>query len=142
MSGLLAGLVKDAFKVLSQVDSDLTVSATYRSLTSTNADSYNPTTGVVAAVYQTITIVDAVFSKFRQRQTDSLTVVDNRAFLIFSADQMLNIPTIIPPATDPVPVNYEPQINDTVTIGGVVWNVQDVEFPPGTSLYKLLIRKA
>lgn len=129
MSGLVANLVKDAFQIVAQVDGDLVVSATYTAVSPDNTPNYDPVTGVVSSVVTNYPIVNAIFSKFRQRQTDSLTVVDNRAYLIFSADQL----EALAPG---------PQINDQVTIGLDVWNVQDVEFPPGTSLYKLLIRKA
>lgn len=126
-SGLVSSLVADAFAIVAGVDSDLVVSATLYSLSADLADNYDPETGFVSRDEGSTSITNAIFSKRRERQTDSLTVVSDMAMLIFSADQI---------------TGAAPVINDTVVIDGVTYNIQDVEFPPGESLYKLRIRKA
>ena len=90
-------------------------------------ETYDPVSGSPTPTVTTTTGVECVFTNFTvEEKDDEVNVLTDQKCLIPS----LNIPGI------------EPDENDEVTdSAGATWNVRRVMSPPGSSLFKLHVRK-
>ena len=106
---------------------DVGVSTNYEAVTSTSANTYNTSTGVVAAIYSTVAGVTVIFDLFTLAQTDGTIVKSEDKLAMIPAK---SISTVTPSA------------EDRIVVGGVPGRVVNVKTDPAEALWELQVRKA
>jgi hypothetical protein len=123
----LQGTFQTAAKQIVDAFGDVAVSTIYHSLASTSANTYNASSGVVAAVVATVGGVKVIFDVFTMRETDGVH--------IRSEDKKALVPQKYVSTITPV-------TGDRILVAGITWKVVNVKADPATALYELQVRRS
>lgn len=119
---------KDAAVTAFDAFGDVRASTIYHNLASTSANTYNASTGVVAAVVTTVSGVMVIFDVFSMRETDGVKIQ--------ATDKKALIPSAGPLST------VTPVTGDRILIDGITWKVLGVKTDPADALWELQVRRS
>lgn len=123
----LKGTFQKAAKTVVEAFGDVAVSTVYHNLASTSANTYNASTGVVAAVVATVGGVKVIFDVFSMRETDGVNVrAEDKKALV--AQKYVSTIT--------------PVTGDRIIVAGITWKVVNIKTDPAEALYEMQVRRS